>query len=432
MEAGQAGGMLAARAPLSRVWYNTKVKEPAQTAPCTHLALSGFQQAATALLRGCTMASGIELQQVGTRRGLETFIRFPWRVYRGDRNWVPPLLSDRRSYLTPAKNLQLREKGLALFLARRRRETVGTIAAVLDLREQAGADQRVGIFGFFEVLDDYPAAECLLDAARAWLKTQGALTMRGPMCFTDNECPGVLVEGADCPPVMLAAHTPPYYRAFLERYGMQKYDDVFAWRAFRSQIGEDLECIPELIRRVAHAAQQHGITVRKLRPDRWDEEVALACHLFNVTLSHLPQHVSLTEEEFRHFADPLRSIVNPDLALFAELSGQVVGFCVSVPDVNRALIHLNGRLFPLGWLRLWREVPRIDVLTFKLMGVLPEYRLRGVDALLFVESLRAMMARHYQWLDGSLTSERNVMVNLLAERFGAERYKHYRIYELAV
>lgn len=378
------------------------------------------------------MAANVELREVRTRRDLGEFVRFPWQVYRGDPNWVPPLIGDRLAYLTPAGNPMLRSAELALFLARRRGRVVGTIATLVDQHAVQPPGDRAGTFGFFEVLDDYPATECLLDAARAWVRVRGMPLIRGPFNLTDQERPGVLIGGADCPPVMLAAHTPPYYKALLERYGMQKYHDVYAWRAFRWQIGEGLENVPQQIQRAAQVAERHGVTVRKVRLDRWDEEVASALYLFNVTLRHLPQHVDLSQAEFRRLADPMRRILDPDLALFAELDGRVVGFCISLPDVNRALIHLDGRLFPLGWLRLWWHLRRIDVLTFKLMGVLPELRFRGIDALLFVESLKAMMAKRYRWLDGSLTSEHNMMVNLLAGRFGAERYKHYRIYQMAV
>ena len=378
------------------------------------------------------MAANVELREVRTRRDLGEFVRFPWQVYRGDPNWVPPLIGDRLAYLTPAGNPMLRSAELALFLARRRGRVVGTIATLVDQHAVQPPGDRAGTFGFFEVLDDYPATECLLDAARAWVRVRGMPLIRGPFNLTDQERPGVLIGGADCPPVMLAAHTPPYYKALLERYGMQKYHDVYAWRAFRWQIGEGLENVPQQIQRAAQVAERHGVTVRKVRLDRWDEEVASALYLFNVTLRHLPQHVDLSQAEFRRLADPMRRILDPDLVLFAELDGRVVGFCISLPDVNRALIHLDGRLFPLGWLRLWWHLRRIDVLTFKLMGVLPELRFRGIDALLFVESLKAMMAKRYRWLDGSLTSEHNMMVNLLAGRFGAERYKHYRIYQMAV
>lgn len=137
----------------------------------------------------------------------------------------------------------------------------------------------------------------------------------------------------------------------------------------------------------------------------------------------------LPEDQFRRIANQIRSFLDPDLALFAEVDGEPVGFCVSLPDINRALIHLDGRLFPLGWLKLWWYVRRIDVVTFKLMGILEGYRRRGIDALLYLESVKAVFDKGYEWLDGSLTSEHNTIVNYLAQRLGAERYKHYRIYQ---
>jgi GNAT superfamily N-acetyltransferase len=140
----------------------------------------------------------------------------------------------------------------------------------------------------------------------------------------------------------------------------------------------------------------------------------------------------MTEDEFRRFAGEFRPLVDPDLALFAEIEGEPIGFAVAIPDPNRILMHLNGRLFPLGWAKMWWYSKRIDVVTYKLMGVMPEYRRRGIDALLYLDMLRAVFEKGYKWLDGSLTAEQNLLVNLLAGRLGAERYKHYRVYQKAV
>jgi GNAT superfamily N-acetyltransferase len=109
-----------------------------------------------------------------------------------------------------------------------------------------------------------------------------------------------------------------------------------------------------------------------------------------------------------------------------------VGFFVAFPDVNRVLIHLNGRLFPFGWLRIGRLVRQVDVVTFKLMGVLEEYRRRGIEALLYMEGIEAFLDKGYEWLDGSLTSEQNPMINLIAGRLGGEQYKRYRLYRMAL
>ena len=379
------------------------------------------------------MASSIRIQEVTTRRDLLAFVKFPWRVYKGDPNWVPPLISERLDYLNPEKNPFYQHAEVALFLARRGREIVGTIAPFINDLAIRHFNEEVGGFGFFEVIQDYAVAERLLDTARQWVKARGMTILRGPTNFTHNDTPGVLVEGADCPPVMLAAHTPPYYKTFLERYGMEKFVDDYAWRAFRSQIGAELENIPPELLRVADAARRRsGVTIRKIRMENWEEEVDTAHYLFDATLTHLRDHVPMSRAQFRRLADGIHPFLDPDLVLFAEVDGQPIGFCVSVPDFNRVLIHLNGRLFPLGWFKLWWYQRRIDVITFKLMGILEEYRRQGIDALLYLETLKVMFAKGYNWLDGSLTSEENLAVNYLAGRLGAERYKHYRIYQIPV
>ena len=378
------------------------------------------------------MLSPIHIQEVTTRRDLLAFVKLPWRVYRGDPNWVPPLISERLDYLNPDKNPFYQQAQVALFLAKRGQEVVGTIAPFVNQPANQYLQEKVGGFGFFEVVQDYDVAERLLDAARQWVKTRGMAILRGPTNFTNNEAPGVLVEGANCPPVMLAAHTPAYYKTFLERYGMEKYIDNYAWRAFRSQAGVSLENLPPKLVRVAEAARRRGqVTIRRARFDRWQEEMDKAHYLFDITLTHLRDYVPMSKTQFRRFADQLRPFLDPDLVLFAEVDGRPVGFCVAIPDVNRILIHLNGRLFPWGWLKLWWYKRRVDVVSFKLMGILEEYRRRGIDALLYMEMLKAVFAKDYAWLDGSLTSEENLAVNFLAERLGAERYKHYRIYQMS-
>jgi GNAT superfamily N-acetyltransferase len=258
-------------------------------------------------------------------------------------------------------------------------------------------------------------------------------SVRGPTNFTELDCPGVLVEPTDCPPAILEAHTPLYYRDFLERYGMEKEYDTFAWRAPLRQLGPDLSGLPPEIVRVAGAVRRMtDFTVRKIRLEDWDREVSVLGRLFDVTLRHIPDHVPVPEADFRRFADQLRSFVDPDLALLAEVDGEPVGFCVALPDANRVLIHLNGRLFPLGWLKAMYYRRRVEVVSFKLLGVLEQYRRRGIDAVLYIETLRAAYNRGYVWLDGSLSHEFNPLVAPMAQRLGAERYKHYRLYQCKV
>jgi GNAT superfamily N-acetyltransferase len=373
--------------------------------------------------------SALEIRRVTKRRDLRAFARLPWQVYKGDPNWVPPLIDDQARYLDPSTGPFYQHADVALYLAWRGRAAVGRVAAFVE-HEEAEGEQKGG-FGFFEAVNEYPVVEALLDAACDWLRARGASSVRGPTNFGENESPGILIGGAECPPVMLEAHNPPYYAELLERYGMEKDCDLYAWRATREQIGEELANIPPELARVAEVARRvANVTIRKIRMAEWEQEVETARQLFNDTLNHLPDFVYMTEGEFGRMADQLRAFLDPDLALFAEAEEQCVGFCVAVPDVNRVLIHLNGRLLPFGWLKIRRLIRQIDVVSFKLMGVLPEYRRRGIDALLYMEAIKRVYEKGYAWLDGSLTSELNPTINLIAGRLGAERYKQYRMYKM--
>ena len=377
------------------------------------------------------MAADIEVRQVTTRGGRAAFVKFPWRVYKGDRNWVPPLISEQLEYLDPQKNHYFNQAEVSLLAAYRAGEIVGTIAPFVDHYVIEHTGEQVGGFGFFEVVHDYEVATTLFDAACEWQRKRKMPLMRGPTNFTDTDSPGVLIDGADCPPVMLEAHSPPYYKDFFERYGFEKDHDLYAWRAFREQIGDELEKIPADLAHVAERARQAAkVTIRKLRMDRWNEEIDIALTLFNATLKHLPDFSPMTKDDFTRMAGRVRDFIDPDLALFAEADGKPIGFAIAIPDLNQVLIHLNGSLFPFNWMRVKRLISKINVASFKLMGLLEEYRHRGIDAILYLEVVKAIFKKGYRWLDGSVTSEYNPAINLLANRLGAERFKHYRLYQI--
>jgi GNAT superfamily N-acetyltransferase len=379
------------------------------------------------------MNAAFEIKPVVTRRELRQFVKFPWRVYAGDSNWVPPLIAERMGYLDPARGPFYQHAEVVLYLALQGGEVVGTIASFVDHSLVESLGQREGGFGFFEVIEDYTVAERLLDAMQDWLRSRQATLLRGPTNFSDTDSPGVLVGGEDCPPVMLEAHTPPYYKDYLEQYGMQKDYDLYAWRAYRSQIGRELENLPPELNRVAEVAQRAAnVSIRKIDLQHWDEEIDTAYHLYTTTLYNLSERSPITKTEFRRLAEQMRPFLNPNLALYAEVDGEPVGFIIAIPDINQVLIHLNGRLFPFGWLKLKRYIGEIDVVTFKMMGVLEKYRRRGIDALLYLKAVRAFYEAGYAWLDGSVTSERNTTINLVAQRLGAQRYKHYRLYKMGL
>lgn len=172
------------------------------------------------------MSLELSIAPVRTAREMQQFITFPWRVYAGDAHWVPPLLLERKRFFDVRRNPFFAHAEAVYFLAHRGGELCGTIAACIDHEYIRFQHDDVGLFGFFEVLQDHEAAARLLDAAREWLRVQRMRVMRGPFNFSTNQEVGLLVENFDDDPVVLTTYNPPYYRDMLEGYGLVKAKDL--------------------------------------------------------------------------------------------------------------------------------------------------------------------------------------------------------------
>jgi len=316
-------------------------------------------------------------------------------------------------------------------VARRDDRPVGTIAAFIDRAYNDYLKQRVCFFGFFEVLQDYEAAEALLGTAREWGRQRRMVELRGPINFHRDRERGILIEGADCPPPMLCGHSPPYYKEFAERFGLVKKADDLCRRLLVSDVvSPDGTLIPRLARLEKVARRHTAIKIRPANLDDWDNEVQRVRVLYDATIGQLPDHVPWTDQELHSFAEELRPIVDPAFALVGEVEGKTIGCVLAFPDMNQVLIHMNGRLD--GWrkLRAWWHLKHIDTISFKVGGVLEEYQGSGIEALMLLELAKAGAPRGFRWLDMSLQAEDNDKITTLVRHFGAEDYKRYRVYTM--
>ena len=367
----------------------------------------------------------LSVEPVRDKRDLKAFIRFPWKVYRDDPNWVPPLIIDMKKMLDKSKNPFFRHSDAEYFLARRNGEVVGRIAAILNNRHNEYHKEKTGFFGFFEVLEDFEAASALFDTAAAWLKDRGMTLMRGPTNFSTNDTCGFLLEGFGKPPVILMTYNPRYYLEFSERYGFVKAKDLYAY--FMSS---DQPLPEKLVRISEHVRQREGLVFRTINMKRFWEEVETVFKIYNDAWSLNWGFVPLTKEETYHIAKDLKQIVDPDLVLIAEVKGEPAGFSLALPDVNQALIKVrDGRLFPFGLPKLLWYMRKVNGVRVFTMGVVRKFQKRGIDALFYVETYRRGTGKGHRWGEFSWILEDNVMMNRAAQALGARVYKKYRIYE---
>lgn len=368
--------------------------------------------------------AGVDVRAVAGRRDLRRFLRLPWRIYAGNPAWVPPLESERRAFLDRRRNSFFRHSDAALFLAERDGETVGRIAAIENRRHLETYHDGTGFFGLFEAIDDAEVARALIDAAAAWVRGRGLGRLRGPMSLTINDECGLLLDAFDLPPVFLMPYNPPYYARLLEGCGLRKVQDL---HAFRMDVPAQ---VPPDVARAAAGAARDGVTVRKADFGRLAEELGRLHAVHSQAWAANWGAVPLTEEEIAALAHELLPWADRDLVLFAERRGETIGVAVTVPDFNRAIAAARGRLLPFGWLRVLRARRKIDSVRVLILGVLDGRRHRGVDAALYARTMEEARRKGYRWGEMSWILESNRPMLAVLERFGAERYKTYRIYDL--
>ncbi len=372
----------------------------------------------------------LRIEPVTTQRELEAFIRFQFHLYRDDPFWVPPLLSERRDHFSTEKNPFFAHATAQLWVAKRGDEIVGRIAAIDDEIHRQVWNDNLGFFGEFEAVNDQAVAQALLEAASHWLGVRGRTAMRGPMNLNINDECGLLVDGFDGRPVVMMPYNPPYYAPLLEAYGLTKAKDLYAYKVDVARFGPDLENLPARVKRVAKTAQErYGIRVRKLVRKRLDEEVDLIKPIYREAWAQNWGAVPMTDAEFDHLAHDLAMIVDDDLCYLAFDGDRPIGCSITLPDLNQIAVKMKGRLFPFGWYHYLFGRRNITGLRVLIMGVLQEYRLKGVEALFYQETCRVAVKKGFEWAEMSWILEDNYNVRRGIEMMGGEIYRTYRIYE---
>ncbi|OQY26245.1 MAG: hypothetical protein B6I34_00025 [Anaerolineaceae bacterium 4572_32.1] len=379
----------------------------------------------------------LQITVIETKQELMEFISLAWEVYKDDPNWVPPLISMMKNIFDPQKMPLWEHSEFENFIARRDGKVVGRITAIINSNHNKIHQEQMGFFGFFEVLQDYEAAEALFDAAAEWLRAKGMTAIRGPANPSVNEEYGLLVDGFDSPPVVMMTYNPPYYVDFIERYGFTKAMDLWAHHLDTSVLGgEKVDKLPpKLVRVVEAARKRYGYTVRNISLKDWDADVERFKKVYNSAWEKNWGAVAMTEHEIEHLAEELKQIMDPDLVFLVEKDDEVVGVSITLPDVNQALLRAYPHpKTPELWTLLkflWHYKIRscIDGIRVLILGVLEPYRGKGIDALLYYETALAALPKGYKNAEMSWILETNDPMNRAIKFLGGEVYKTYRIYE---
>ncbi len=367
------------------------------------------------------------IRPVSDRKQLDEFIAVPWPVYQDDPNWVPPLLFEQRQRLTP-KNPFFQHASWQAWTAWSGDRPVGRISAQIDRLFLEQHATKTGYFGMLEAADSPELVAALLATAESWLREQGMQQVRGPFNLSVNEECGLLVEGFDTPPYIMMGHARPYYERHIEAAGYRPARDLLAY-----QIAPDFDA-PAVMTRLAEKAGR-DVTIRPLRRKQLQQELEILRDIFNDAWAGNWGFTPFTEAEFADIGKLLTLLVDDDFVQIAEIDDRPVAMIVALPNINEVIRDLNGRLLPIGWLKLlWRlKVGYPETARVPLMGVRKEYqqkRLGPALAFMVIDAVRqGLIRRKIRNVEMSWILEDNSGMRNIIETIGGTASKRYRVYE---
>ena len=368
----------------------------------------------------------IEVLPVRTARERKRFLNFAAEIYRDIPAWVPPLQMDVLSQIDPDKGDFFKHSTGEFFMAWREGKPLGRIAALHNTRHIDAHADGAGFFGFFECEDNPTTAKALLDTAEKWLRAQGLAVARGPANFSVQDEAGVLIDGFEHTPMSGMGYTTPYYRGLLEAAGYTKAKDLYVFRITRETWKSDqFDRMCAVADRVAA-----GVTLRSLNMKDLPAEAARMELIFAEAWRDNWGAQPISQAEFLKYAHDFRLFINPELIVFAERDDEPLGMVVAIPNMNKIIQRIGGRMLPFCWWTLLTQRKRVTGVLLFLMGLRKSARRLGLPILL-IRAIHNVLIKyqHPGELEFSWILEDNHETIALIKRVGGYQVQTLRIYD---
>ena len=367
----------------------------------------------------------LKVIDLSNSRDRSRFIDMAAPIYAGDPNYIAPLRIDIMKTLDPAKFPPFRHTEMRAVIAYRGGRPVGRITTQIDSLYNDYHETKAGWFGYFESIDDPAVTHAMLDDGIGWLKSKGIVEVFGPANPTMNYQSGLLIENFDRPPFIETLYNPPYYEALFNSYGFGKAKDLLVWWIDISN-GMDSAKRQRVQRISERIKKREGITIRNASIKNADREIEVLWDLYMACWQKNWGFAPVPREEFIELAQDLKKVIIEELLIFVMKDDREVGFCLTVPNVYEKFPK-DGRLFPFGWTKLVTGLKKTKYARLYLLGMLAEYRKRGLESIMFAETV--VRARKAGFESGEIgwTLEDNDLVNRAIESMEGRIDRRYRV-----
>jgi GNAT superfamily N-acetyltransferase len=321
----------------------------------------------------------IEIKEVTNLKELKAFIHFPHTLYSGNPYWVPSLTFDELNTLRRDKNPAFEYCEAVYWLAYRKDQIVGRVAAILNHRHLEKWKQPYLRFGWIDFIDDPLVSAALMQTIEAWAKETGMTAVHGPLGFTDMDREGMLVEGFDELATLITIYNYPYYPIHLEKLGYTKDTD---WMEY--EISVPPEPNATIARIAGIALQRNKLKLLEVKDKKgllpYTKELF---QLLQEAYQQLYGFVPLTEKQVDTYITQYFGFITPDFVpIVLDQNGKMVAFGIVMPSLSKALQKSRGEMFPFGFIYLLHALKKNDRADLYLVAVKKEYQGKGVNAIL--------------------------------------------------
>ncbi|MDR3227189.1 MAG: N-acetyltransferase [Prevotellaceae bacterium] len=369
----------------------------------------------------------LTIKKVSGKRELKKFILFPFKLYKNNKFWIPPLISDEIKTLTNA-NPALEFCDLEMWLAYKNNKIVGRIAGIINNRANQTWNKKDVRFGWLDFIDDTDVSRLLFDTLADWAKNKGMTSICGPLGFTDMDYEGTLIEGFDELSTMATIYNYPYYANHLQLLDFEKDVDWIEYKIFIPK------SIPEKHKRISQIVQQKfDLKIKKYTNSKKlvaDYGQAIF-NLVNEAYAPLYGYVPLTQKQIDYYIKSYLPMINLKMVtLITNNVGTLLGVGISIPSLALALQKSKGRIFPFGWYHLLKALgcKNNKVLDLLIVAIKPEYQNKGVNALLFFDLIPVYQQLGFEYAESNPELEINEKVKSQWEYFETQQHKRRRAF----
>ncbi len=371
-------------------------------------------------------------EKVTTHKQIELFYTFQHQIYREYPNWIPPFRFEIENVFDQEKNSFYQKGECERYLMYHGNDLVARFAVMNHPERDAAMDPKMGGMGFLEMINDQCVADELIQFVSEWHQERDYNAFRGPVNFGENDTFwGLLVENFEEPPIYGMFYHPPYYKELLENTGAQKLDDHWSYKRNFDQP------LPERLVRITNRIEERmDVEIRPVNFNQIDDDAESIRYIYNKAWSNQDivdreqEFTELTRKTVDEMVAQLKRVVIKDSVLLAFVDGKPVSFIVSIPDLNEVSKKTEGRL-------RWWQIPRLLFLKYHarhlrtlVFGTIPEYRKKGIEALVFVRGIQMTRkaAPSLEYLEGTWVSEKNWLMQRSLEALGCHHHKTHRTY----